>query len=59
MDKCPACQSTEDYRPISSTGGRGTTWLVCQNCGYIQDEEGNVLDEGSIEIQQPRQAEMG
>lgn len=57
METCPACQSAEDYRP-NPNGFRGATWLVCQNCGYIQDLEGNVLDEGSIEMQRPVKAEV-
>lgn len=56
MEPCPACHSTKDYRPTPNSF-RGATWLVCQNCGYIQDEEGNVLDEGSIEMQRPRKEE--
>lgn len=56
MNPCPACQSTEDYQP-NPDGFQGAAWLACKNCGYIQDEKGNVLDEGSIEMQRPRQAE--
>lgn len=57
MEACPACQSTEDYRP-NPNGLSGATWLVCQNCGYIQDLEGSVIDEGSIEMQRPTQDEV-
>ena len=56
VEKCPACQNEEDYQP-NPNGTKGATWLVCQNCGYIQDLEGHVLDEGAPEMQQVKTVE--
>ena len=43
------CEQSDDCQSIFDADIQSAL-LVCRNCGYIQDEQGNVIDEGAPEI---------
>lgn len=56
MEYCPACKRIDGSQSVLQFDIE-STFLACKNCGYIQDEQGNILDDGSLEMQQKNEKE--